>query len=104
MLHHLFSIGVWVNEKKIAAIGVSASKWITTHGFAINVSSDLSFFDTSIIIPCGIVGRGVTSIAEVMKERNQEEDCPTLEEVAKVTRSSFERVFGVPTCDGDDLQ
>jgi len=89
--------GVWVNDKKIAAVGVSASKWITTHGFAINVFPDLSFFDTSIIIPCGIVGKGVTSIAEVMKERGacKEDSCPTLEEVASITELSFERVFGV---------
>lgn len=93
--------GVWVNDKKIAAVGVSASKWITTHGFAINVSPDLSFFDTSIIIPCGIENRGVTSIAQVIKERHGkgEHSCPTLEEVALVVRSCFEGVFGVETCE-----
>ena len=95
-------VGVWVNEKKIAAVGVSASKWITTHGFAINVNPDLSFFDTSMIIPCGIVGRDVTSIAELLMERGQ--NCPpSLEEVSQVVRKSFERVMGVSTYDGERL-
>lgn len=52
--------GVWVGNDKIAAIGVHVSRGITTHGFAINVSTDLSAFNG--IIPCGIVDRGVTSI------------------------------------------
>lgn len=54
--------GVWVERRKIAAIGVRVSSgWITSHGFALNVNTDLSFFDA--IVPCGIPDRSVTSIA-----------------------------------------
>lgn len=56
--------GVWVNSEKIAALGVKVSKWVTMHGFALNVNTDLSFFDR--IIPCGIFHKGVTSIGQVL--------------------------------------
>ena len=56
--------GVWVKNEKIAALGVKVSKWITMHGFAFNVSTDLSFFDR--IIPCGIFHKGVTSLQQVL--------------------------------------
>lgn len=52
--------GVWVNDRKIAAIGVHARGWVTWHGFALNVSTDLAFYD--LIVPCGIQGVEVTSI------------------------------------------
>ena len=52
--------GVWVGERKIAAIGVKVSLWITMHGFALNVNTDLSYF--SHIVPCGIREKEVTSI------------------------------------------
>lgn len=52
--------GVWVGREKIGAIGVRIAKWVSTHGFALNVSPDLSQFD--LILPCGIPGRGVTSL------------------------------------------
>tara|TARA_Y100001970_G_C14153431_1_gene814073 strand:+ start:807 stop:1514 length:708 start_codon:yes stop_codon:yes gene_type:complete len=58
-------IGIWVDDEKIAAIGVRLSRWISTHGFAINVNTDLSYFDG--IIPCGIFDHGVTSIKKVIK-------------------------------------
>ncbi len=54
--------GVWVEDEKIAAIGVRLSKWVTMHGFAINLNPDMSFFDG--MIPCGIFEYGVTSVAK----------------------------------------
>ena len=52
--------GVWVDEEKLAAIGVRISRWITSHGFALNVSTNLKDFE--LIVPCGIADRGVTSL------------------------------------------
>jgi lipoyl(octanoyl) transferase len=95
--------GVWVGENKVAAVGVSSSRWITTHGFALNVSPDLSYFDTSVILPCGIDGRGVTSIAEVMKGRG-DETVPNVEDVATVVLQSIQDVFGIEIKTGETLR
>ena len=54
--------GVWTRGRKIASIGVHARDWVTWHGFALNVTTDLSYFD--LIVPCGIVGVEMTSIAK----------------------------------------
>jgi lipoate-protein ligase B len=56
--------GVWTDQGKIAALGIHISRWITRHGFAMNIATDLSFFD--LIVPCGIQGKGVTSMEAIL--------------------------------------
>ncbi|MFI5128689.1 MAG: lipoyl(octanoyl) transferase LipB [Chitinophagales bacterium] len=85
--------GVWIDadkpgrERKICAIGVRSSRWITMHGFALNVNTDLSHF--SFIIPCGIQNKQVTSIE---KELGHKVD---FEEAKEKVKRNFEKVFGV---------
>lgn len=79
--------GVWISGEKIAAIGVRVSSgWITSHGFALNVNTDLAFFDT--IIPCGIRDHGVTSME---KQLGRE---VSMAEVAAEVAARFGEVFG----------
>jgi lipoate-protein ligase B len=86
--------GVWIGNAKIAAIGVRVSRGITTHGFALNVNTDLAYFKH--IIPCGLAGAGVTS----MRERTGESfDMRDVEEEAAF---AFARHFKL-TIDEDDM-
>lgn len=80
--------GVWVDDRKIAAIGVRVSSgWITSHGFAFNVCTDLSYFDA--IVPCGIRDRGVTSLQQLLGAR-----APGVRAAGAVIAHEFARVFG----------
>jgi lipoyl(octanoyl) transferase len=80
--------GVWTGDLKIAAIGVRVSSgWITSHGFALNVCTDLSYFDA--IVPCGIRGRGVTSMAECIRGH-----VPSVHDVGLRAARAFARTFG----------
>jgi lipoyl(octanoyl) transferase len=84
--------GVWLDpdvagkERKICAMGVRCSRWITMHGFALNVNTSLNYFGN--IIPCGIVGKQVTS---VQKELGMEVD---IDAVKNILKQKFEMVFG----------
>ncbi|MFC2426701.1 MAG: lipoyl(octanoyl) transferase LipB [Capnocytophaga leadbetteri] len=85
--------GVWLDvgtpfARKICAMGVRASRWVTMHGFALNVNTDLGYFDN--IIPCGIRGKAVTSLnVELSKEKVD------TEEVKTHILKHFEEIFGV---------
>jgi len=78
--------GVWLEERKIAAIGIKVSRWITMHGFAFNVNTDLSYFGG--IIPCGIRDKDVTSL---QRELGKEID---INEVKEKLVKNFQKVFG----------
>ena len=64
--------GVWVGDEKIAALGVRISRWVTMHGFALNVNTDLQYYDG--IIPCGILEYGVTSMENLLKNKINMDD------------------------------
>jgi lipoyl(octanoyl) transferase len=80
--------GVWIGDRKIAAIGVKVSQGITTHGFALNVATDLALF--SHILPCGIPDKGVTSMAAMLGE------APPMDQVEDGVIGHFQSRFAVP--------
>ncbi|MGA9059502.1 MAG: lipoyl(octanoyl) transferase LipB [Terriglobia bacterium] len=77
--------GVWVGNDKLAAMGVHISRWVTSHGFAFNVNTDLSYFDW--IVPCGLRDKGVTSLQKLLGRRVE------MEEVTEKVVRRFGRVF-----------
>ena len=79
-------IGVWVNDSKIAAMGVRMKKWVSKHGFSINVSSCLSIF--SLINPCGIEDRGIINLSTLLGHE------VSIEEVKEKVIRHFSAVFG----------
>jgi lipoyl(octanoyl) transferase len=81
--------GVWVKNEKICAMGIRVSHWITMHGFALNVNTDLHKFEH--IIPCGIADRGVTSLQKLLGGQLR------LEEVVEKIIKKFENIFQVKT-------
>jgi lipoyl(octanoyl) transferase len=83
--------GVWIDDKKIAAIGIKVSRWVTMHGFAFNVNTDLTLFNG--IIPCGIKDKEVTSLKS---ELNMTVD---LAEVKSVLVNEFINTFNYETLD-----
>lgn len=83
--------GVWVGNEKVAAIGVRVSRGVTSHGFALNVDTDLSYFQH--IVPCGLPDAGVTSLARLLGS------APPLPAVMEAVVNGFGRVFGLKTWD-----
>ena len=83
--------GVWLGDKKIAAIGIKVSRWVTMHGFAFNVNTNLGLFDG--IIPCGIKDKSVTSLKEELKREID------IQEVKKRLQDNFKEVFGYASVD-----
>ena len=81
--------GAWIGEEKIGAIGVRISRWITSHGFAFNVATDIDFFN--LIVPCGISNRGVTSLASKLGRT------PEMREVENRCAHHFSAVFARTT-------
>lgn len=90
--------GVWIGDRKMASIGVHARDWVTWHGFALNVATDLRFFD--LIVPCGIQAVRMTSLhAELPDER------PAVSEVGEHVVTATARLFDLTSrsVTGDEL-
>lgn len=79
--------GVWVGDAKLVALGVHVSRWITSHGFGFNVNTNLDYFDS--IVPCGLRGKGVTSLEKLLGRR------VSMEEAAGRVVGHFGEVFNM---------
>jgi lipoate-protein ligase B len=77
--------GAWIGDRKLGAVGVRIRRWVTMHGFAINVSTSLNAFD--LIVPCGIQGKGVTSLAQELGQ------APAFRAVEDAATRAFAQVF-----------
>jgi len=80
--------GTWVKDKKIAALGVRISKWVTMHGFSLNINPDLKYYQG--IIPCGITDYGVTSMSDLLGD-----DVPDMSEIKGTLVQHFIAKFSV---------
>ena len=78
--------GIWVKDKKIAALGVRISRWVTMHGFSLNINPDLSYYKG--IVPCGITDFGVTSMAEILGKK-----CPGISDIKLAIIDYFSSQF-----------
>src|SRR5207342_2714471 len=78
--------GVWIDDRKIASIGVHARDWVTWHGFALNVATDLAYFD--LMVPCGIQAVTMTSVRAELGAAH-----PSFDAVSDVVAAAFARVF-----------
>lgn len=83
--------GVWTEGKKVAAIGIKVTRWVSLHGIALNCDNDLTPF--GLIVPCGIRGHGVTSLSAEMGRR------VTIEEAKPLVLKAFGEVFGLEWTD-----
>ena len=81
--------GVWVQDRKIAALGIKVSRWVSMHGWALNITTDLTPFRRDIV-PCGISDRDVTSLAELLPGQT-----PARAEVEKTLLAAFAEIFEV---------
>jgi len=87
--------GVWVEGRKVASIGVAVRRWVSYHGFALNVAPDMGFFD--LIHPCGLRGIEMTSLARLLGPGS-----PDLAETRRVVADELARVFGYPRWEPGD--
>ena len=88
--------GVWVGNDKLVAMGVHLSRWVTSHGFALNVNTDLRYFEW--IVPCGLRGKGVTSLAKLLGRPVE------MEEVTERVVEHFGTVFGLEVRTVEELK
>eukprot|EP00889_Picochlorum_renovo_P003890 jgi/Picre1/30920/NNA_006279.t1 len=103
--------GVWVGNQKVAAIGIRATKWVTYHGLALNVTTNIDEFEC--IIPCGIEDKSVTSVHHILHQKSIEDDCQYVPETISTPaedtllleysyglQDAFSHIFGI---DMDDF-
>jgi len=83
----LLPVGVWVGNDKLCAIGIAVKKWVSFHGFALNVSTDLEMF--KLIIPCGLTNKVVTSMEKILGQK------PDFEKVKEELKKAFADVFEI---------
>jgi lipoyl(octanoyl) transferase len=88
--------GVWVGNDKLAAMGVHLSRWVTSHGFALNVNTDLRYFEW--IVPCGLHDKGVTSLAKLLGRPLR------METVTAKVLEHFGAVFGLEVRTVEELK